>query len=99
MCVPRPPGFRVEWTACRDEFRRGDGVHAVLRMGEAMAADLVPHAAIPELAARVTPGMLRALRHIQKADFIMNKGLDVETAESLRQLTELGLVDAGYEDD
>jgi hypothetical protein len=69
-------------------------------MGEAMPADLVPHAAIPELAARVTPGMLRVLRHIQKADFIMNsKGLDAETAESLHQLTELGLVDPGYEGD
>jgi hypothetical protein len=69
-------------------------------MGEAMPADLVPHTAIPELAARITPGMLTVLRHIQKADFIMNSsGLDAETAESLRQLTELGLVDPGYEGD
>ena len=71
------------------------GVPVVLRMGEAMPADLVPHAQIPELAARVTPGMLQVLRQIQRADFIMNKGLDAETAESLRQLTQLGLVDPG----
>jgi len=37
-----------------------------------MPAALVPHAAIPELAARVTSEMLKILRHIQKADFIMN---------------------------
>ena len=65
-----------------------------------MPAALVPHAAIPELAARVTPGMLKVLRHIQKADFIMNgKVVDRETAEILRQLTELGLIDPGYDGD
>jgi hypothetical protein len=68
-------------------------------MGEAMPADFVPHAQIPELAARVTPGMLQVLRQIQRADFILNKGLDAETAESLRQLTQLGLADPGFEGD
>ena len=50
-----------------------------------MPAALIPHAAIPELAARVTPEMLKVLRHIQKADFIMNgAGIDRNTTEILR---------------
>jgi hypothetical protein len=65
-----------------------------------MPAALVPHADIPILAARITPEMLRVLRHIQKADFIMNsEGVDSATLDVLRQLTGLGLVDAGYEGD
>ncbi len=65
-----------------------------------MPAALVPHAAIPELAARVTPELLKVLRHIQKANFIRNgKTLDPDTVEILRQLTELGLIDPGYEGD
>src|SRR5262245_46068768 len=62
-----------------------------------MPGDLVPHAAIPELAARVSPELLDVLRRIQKSEFIIN-GADVDekTAEALRQLTDLGLVDPGY---
>src|SRR5438094_4167460 len=62
-----------------------------------MPTILVPHSVIPELAGRVTPDMLKVLRHIQKADFIMNSAdLDPALAEILHQLTELGLVDPGY---
>jgi hypothetical protein len=44
--------------------------------------------------------MLKVLRHIQKADFIINSpDLDPATLEILQQLTELGLVDPGYEGD
>jgi len=65
-----------------------------------MPANLVPHAAIPDLASRVTADMLKVLRHIQKADFIMNSGdMDPATLETLQQLTELELVDPGYEGD
>lgn len=65
-----------------------------------MPAILVPHAAIPELAGRVTQDMLKVLRRIQKADFIPNRAdLDPALAEILHQLTELGLVDPGYEGD
>jgi hypothetical protein len=65
-----------------------------------MPAHLVPHAAIPELSSRITPEMLKVLRHIQKADFIMNSGdLDPRTLEILQQLSNLGLVDPGYEGD
>jgi hypothetical protein len=66
----------------------------------AMPADLVPHAAIPDLAARVSPEMLEVLRRIQKAEFIMNgEGVDAKTAEALGRLSELGLVDPGYAGD
>jgi hypothetical protein len=65
-----------------------------------MPADLVPHAAIPDRAARVTPDMLKILRRIQEADFIMNgKDVDPATADILRQLTELGLIDTGSQGD
>jgi hypothetical protein len=65
-----------------------------------MPAVLVPHAEIPDLAARVTPEMLKVLRRIQQADFILNGDtLDRETAALLEQLTQLGLVDPGYEGD
>lgn len=65
-----------------------------------MPANLVPHAEIPELASRVTSEMLKVLRYIQKGDFIMNdQDLDSSTLESLKQLSELGLVDPGYEGD
>jgi hypothetical protein len=65
-----------------------------------MPADLVPHAAIPDLAARVSPEMLEVLRRIQKAEFIMNgDDIDAQTAEVLGRLTELGLVDPYYAGD
>jgi hypothetical protein len=65
-----------------------------------MPADLVPHSAIPQLAARVSPELLDVLRQIQRAGFIMN-GRDVgeKTVAMLRQLAEFGLVDTGYEGD
>jgi hypothetical protein len=63
-----------------------------------MPADLVPHAAIPELAAKVTPAMLEVLAYLQKADFILNRReLPPEAAQALDQLAVLGLVDAGFE--
>jgi hypothetical protein len=44
--------------------------------------------------------MLQILRHIQKADFILNRrDLEPATVEILRQLSDLGLVDPGYEGD
>jgi hypothetical protein len=65
-----------------------------------MPAILVPHSAIPELAERVTPDMLKVLGQLQKADFILNNAhLDRTTVEILRRLTELGLVDPGDADD
>ena len=65
-----------------------------------MPATLVPHAAIPELAARVDQDMLKVLRQLQKADFILNgKNLDTKIEAALRRLTELGLADPGYEGD
>ena len=57
-----------------------------------MAAELVPHAAIPELAARVKPEMLAFLRQAQQDGFILNgKGIPAET--------RLGLLDVAYEGD
>jgi hypothetical protein len=67
-----------------------------------MSANLVPHAAIPELAERVTPEMVKVLQNIQKADFILKsnrRDLGPATLQILRQLSEMGLVDAGYEGD
>jgi hypothetical protein len=65
-----------------------------------MPADLVPHAEIPNLAARVSPEMLEVLRRIQKSEFILNsKNIDAKTAEALARLTELGLIDPGYAGD
>jgi len=65
-----------------------------------MPADLVPHAAIPDLAARVSSEMLEVLGRIQKAEFIMNgEDVDARTAEGLDRLAELGLVDPGYAGD
>jgi hypothetical protein len=65
-----------------------------------MPADLVPHAAIPDLAARVSPEMLEVLRRIQKAEFIMNgEDVDARTMEALGRLADLGLVDPGYAGD
>jgi hypothetical protein len=63
-----------------------------------MPANLIPHAAIPKLAEQVTPEMLKILRHIQKADFVVNSaGLARHTVETLERLSTLGLVDPGYE--
>lgn len=65
-----------------------------------MPADLVPHTAIPELASRVTPEMLKVLRDIQAYNFILNDSrIPPETLSILRQLTEMGLVDPAYEGD
>jgi hypothetical protein len=65
-----------------------------------MPADLVPHNRIPELAARVTPEMLKVLKHLHKADFIWNDStLEPNTVTLLTQLTTLGLVDAPNEGD
>jgi hypothetical protein len=65
-----------------------------------MPANLVPHAVIPELAEQVSAEMLKVLRHLQQAGCIMNgKAVDPQTAGVLRQLTDLGLVDPGYEGD
>src|SRR4051794_17236979 len=62
-----------------------------------MPADLVPHAAIPELAAHVTPEMLQVLEEVQQAGFVQNgSSLSSDKAEILRQLASLGLVDPGY---
>jgi hypothetical protein len=63
-----------------------------------MPAELVSNEAIPNLAARIdSPAMLRVLRHLQTTGFILN-GDDVgpDTAGILQRLTDLGLVDAGY---
>lgn len=63
-----------------------------------MPAALLPHSAIPALAARVTPAMLKVLRRLQKDGFILDgKDIGSETAGILQELTELGLVDPGYE--
>src|SRR5205807_2510537 len=62
-----------------------------------MPAELVRNEAIPELAARVDPEMLRVLRRIQQAGFILNGGdVDQKTADILQRLAELGLIDPGY---
>ncbi len=63
-----------------------------------MPADLVPHEAIPELAARVTPEMLKVLRLLQREGFILNgRDLDPLAVSVLRALADLGLVDPGYD--
>jgi hypothetical protein len=63
-----------------------------------MPADLVPHEAIPALAASVTPEMLEILRRIQREGFILNGAdVDQQTAGVLQQLVERGLVDPGYD--
>jgi hypothetical protein len=63
-----------------------------------MPADLVPHAAIPTLAERVTPAMLEVLAYLQEAGFIQNSSeLRPEIVEVLDQLASMGLVDPGYE--
>jgi hypothetical protein len=65
-----------------------------------MPADLVPHAKVPDLAARVTPEMLAVLRRIQRAGFIQNsKSLGRSTFDLLQRLAALGLVDPGYDGD
>ncbi len=62
-----------------------------------MPADLVPHEAIPALAASVTPEMVKVLRRIQREGFIVNNAdLDPQTSAILHQLAERGLVDPGY---
>jgi hypothetical protein len=64
-----------------------------------MPAILVPKKDIPKVAAQVdSPVILKVLRHLKDHEFIRN-GSDVsrETADTLRRLTELRLVDPGYE--
>jgi len=61
-------------------------------------AELVPHEAIPDLAARVTDEQLQVLRTLQKRDYIRNKpGLDPKTVRALEELADLGLVDPANE--
>jgi hypothetical protein len=61
-------------------------------------ADLVPNEAIPELAVRIDSAMREVLRRIQQTGFILNgRGVDRETVAILQRLTDLGLVDPGYE--
>lgn len=64
-----------------------------------MPADLVPNEAIPELAARIhSPEMLQLLRRIQKDRFLLNApDMDEPTLEVLRQLSEYGVIDPGYQ--
>src|SRR5215831_56566 len=64
-----------------------------------MPAQLVPNEAIPVLASQITsPAMLRVLRQLQQSGFITNgQGVDEETAGILRQLSDVGLVDPGYD--
>jgi hypothetical protein len=66
-----------------------------------MPADLVPNAAIPDLAARAnSPEMLAVLRRIQRAGFITNsRSLDHQTFDILQELATLGLVDQGDDTD
>jgi hypothetical protein len=63
-----------------------------------MPADLVPNEAMPKLAASIdSPAMLRVLRHLRKAGFIMNTdSLDKRTFDVLQRLSDLGLADPGY---
>ena len=64
-----------------------------------MPADLVPNEAIPKLAKEIdSPAMLTMLRHLEQNGFILNNNdVNQETAAVLRRLTELGLVDPGYD--
>ena len=65
-----------------------------------MPADLVSKKEIPELAGKIdSPAMLRVLRRLEQAGFLMNSlELDEETKGVLRRLTNLGLADPGYEE-
>jgi hypothetical protein len=63
-----------------------------------MPATLVRPEAIPQLADQVdSPIMLKVLRRLKERGFI-HHGAEVnqETADALKRLTDLGLVDAGY---
>src|SRR5579862_5803212 len=63
-----------------------------------MPADLIPHSAIPDLAAQVTPPMLGVLERVSHADFIFNsRELSEEVVRLLGQLASMGLVDPAYE--
>jgi hypothetical protein len=64
-----------------------------------MPGPLVPNDAIPSIAARIdSPAVLRVLRHLRQAGFLLNSpSLDKETVDVLQKLTALGLVDPGYE--
>ena len=62
-----------------------------------MPTDLVPHEAIPALAAKVTPDMLSVLQRIQRDGFILNGGdVDQPTTATLKALADLGLVDNAW---
>jgi hypothetical protein len=62
-----------------------------------MPAELVSDFAIVQLAAQVTPAMLRVLRLLRNRGFIQN-GREVEkpVAATLKRLMALGLIDPGY---
>ena len=62
-----------------------------------MPADLVSDVDIPQLAARISPAMLQALRLLKQHGFIQNgPEVDKTVATILRRLVSLGLVDPGY---
>ena len=65
-----------------------------------MPARLIPNDAVPTLAEQIdSPAMLRVLRHLQEVGFIYNDGeVSRGTAAILKQLTDLGLIDPGYEE-
>lgn len=61
-------------------------------------ADLVPNEAIHELSAHISPELLRVLQQIQGANSVWNNpSTPRETIAVLRQLRDLGLVDAAYQ--
>lgn len=64
-----------------------------------MPADLIPNDAIPILAEQIdSPAMLIILRRLQQNGFIQNNhDITQETAAIFRRLTELGLVDPGFD--
>jgi hypothetical protein len=62
-----------------------------------MPAPLVPHAAIPDLASRVTAKQRPVLEAIQRAGYVRNQRLDAEMLAVLEELTKMGLVDPAYE--
>ncbi len=62
-----------------------------------MPASLVSEADIPQLAAQVSPAMLRVLRLLSQHGFIQNGPESDRTVTALlKQLGSLGLVDPGY---
>src|SRR5438309_1620912 len=64
---------------------------------EVMPAPLVPHAAIPDLAKKVTPEQRAILAAIQQAGHIRNQRLGADTFAALQELAKMGLVDPAHE--